>query len=83
MLMRQLTLRSLIITSSLLSFSSSLAYVAAKPSRPPTPSSPISNPPKAPIAAAVEGLSKLRAPMDDWPIIEVAGDFLTCCGDDR
>jgi len=43
--------------------------------------------PSAPIAAAADGLSKLRAP---WLLIDcaiivavVAGDFLNCCGDDR
>ena len=30
----------------------------------------------------MDGLSKLRAPPGTCPI-SVAGDFLTCCGDDR
>jgi hypothetical protein len=36
------------------------------------------------MAAAAEGLSKLRAPAVDCPSkVEVAGDFLTCWGDER
>lgn len=36
------------------------------------------------MAAAVEGLSKFSAPMADWLIsVDVAGDFFTCCGDER
>lgn len=82
-IVKKLTFSIFKMTSSRLNFSSSLANAEAKPSRPPTPSSPISKPLKAPMAAAAEGLSKLRAPMEDWPIIDVAGDFLTCCGEDR
>jgi hypothetical protein len=33
-----------------------------------------------------DGLSKLTGPMEERPMVPVvivAGDFLTCCGDDR
>lgn len=41
--------------------------------------------PKAPKAAAAEGLSKLTAEPPDimLRVVEFAGDFLNCCGDDR
>lgn len=41
--------------------------------------------PNAPRAAAAEGLSKLTAELPGCPsrVIEFAGDFLNCCGDDR
>ncbi len=52
-----------------------------------TPSRPRSRPVpkfKAPKAAAAEGLSKLTAVLEACPRVAlVAGDFLTCCGDDR
>lgn len=39
---------------------------------------------RAPIAAAVDGLSKLRGALLCWAIIpDVAGDFLNCWGDER
>jgi len=44
---------------------------------------------KAPKAAAAEGLSKFMAVLVEWPpvavtvVAAVAGDFLTCCGEDR
>ena len=40
---------------------------------------------KAPRAAAADGLSKLTAPEERpmVPVVVVAGDFLTCWGDDR
>lgn len=78
------------MVSSRLTLSSSLEKAVEKPPRPaaPTLSNPRSKPPpisNALIAAAVDGLSKLSAPVDGWPIKvdDVAGDFLTCCGDDR
>lgn len=67
------------------SLSSSPARAAPSPSRPATarPMSKAAPMPRAPMAAAVEGLSKLKAPMEEWPsMAEVAGDFLTCWGDD-
>ena len=80
------TLNIFRIVSSLFSLSSSLAMAAPRGSSPPTLSRPISKlfpMLNAPIAAAVEGLSKLNAPKADWPIIaDVAGDFRTCCGED-
>lgn len=34
--------------------------------------------------AAADGLSKFTAALDGWPIVAVvAGDLLTCCGDER
>lgn len=75
--------------SNRLSLSSSPLRLPSPP-RPPTPtlSRPISSPPpipSAPIAAAADGLSKLRAPppFPECPSrFDVAGDLLNCCGDD-
>lgn len=67
------------MASSLFSLSSS--RVTARTSR--KSSVPISPGPARPRAAAVDGLSKLRAPLGIWLSMLAAGDFLTCCGDDR
>lgn len=41
--------------------------------------------PSDPMAAAADGLSKFRGPADGCPasVAELAGDFLTCCGEER
>lgn len=77
--------------SSLFSFSSSPPRTPSPYSpSPPTPtlSSPMSKPPgipSDPMAAAADGLSKFSGPADACPasVAELAGDFLTCCGEDR
>lgn len=76
------------MASSRFSLSSSLARAPNAPRPPPTLSSPISRLPlipNTPSAAAVDGLSKLRGPVEGCPIrvVDVAGDFLNCCGEER
>lgn len=78
----------LIIASSRLILSSSPLDIERPPMDPtPTLSRPRSSPalmPRAPIAAAAEGLSKFSGGLPWCPIrvAEFAGDFLNCCGDD-
>jgi len=70
--------------SSRLALSSSLFIIEIpRLSGPVSGTEPIS---RAPRAAEADGLSKLTGPVEERPIVAevmVAGDFLTCCGDDR